>query len=264
MSVISYLDNYAKNAVLSKAENNSIQTSIVTLKARLDMHFENLKEHIQFGSSTRGTILPRAMDERSDIDLMIVFRDSNVTPQTYLDRLRKFVEKYYKQSEVRQSHPTIVLELNHIKFELVPARYSYWSGYEIPDIKGSWHSTDPNGFNRQLTEKNKFNDNLIKPTIRLAKYWNVKNGYVFDSYWLEKYIIDLNFFWTKTNQRDYLFNVFKKLPTNLSTQRKRDKLNRAIKLVELVIHLEKTNSSHLAELEVRKLIPICEILSKYG
>lgn len=52
----------------------------------------SLKQHFRFGSSTRGTILPRSMDEQSDIDYMIVFNENNATPQTYLNRLKTFVE----------------------------------------------------------------------------------------------------------------------------------------------------------------------------
>ena len=69
MSVITYLQDRAKAAVLSGAEETSINTSISTIKSRLTSHFGNgLSEQFRFGSSTRGTILPRSMDEHSDID----------------------------------------------------------------------------------------------------------------------------------------------------------------------------------------------------
>src|SRR5690606_40140815 len=58
---------------------------------------------------SRGTILPRSMDEQSDIDYMVVFSDGSATPQTYLNRLKTFVEKRYGSSEIYQSSPTIVL-----------------------------------------------------------------------------------------------------------------------------------------------------------
>ncbi|WP_328516178.1 SMODS domain-containing nucleotidyltransferase [Ralstonia pseudosolanacearum] len=64
----------------------------------------------------------RAMDDRSDIDYMVVFSDSGATPQTYLNRLKIFVEKRYGSSEIYQSSPTIVLELraantSHLRIE---------------------------------------------------------------------------------------------------------------------------------------------------
>lgn len=123
MSVLTYLTNTASNAELSSTEQSSISTSITTLQTRMALHFDSgvIKQHFRFGSSTRGTILPRSLDEKSDIDYLVVFNENNATPQTYLNRLKSFVEKRYGSSEIYQSSPTIVLELNHIKFDLVPA-----------------------------------------------------------------------------------------------------------------------------------------------
>jgi hypothetical protein len=83
MTVNSYLVKRASDAVLSYNELTSINTSIATLQTRLNNYFgADLSTHFKFGSSTRGTILPRSMDERSDIDYMVVFKDDDFTPQT--------------------------------------------------------------------------------------------------------------------------------------------------------------------------------------
>ena len=115
----------------------SLNTSISTLEYRLELFFgSNIIENFKFGSSTRDTILPRKADSNSDIDYMVVFNNSNDnTPQTFLDRLKRFADTYYKNSEIHQSFPTIVLDLNHIKFELVPA-YKSCFGYYIPNKTG--------------------------------------------------------------------------------------------------------------------------------
>ena len=128
MSVQNHLENTASKLVLSSFEKASINTSIATLKTRLKEYFGSaVKEQIQFGSSTRGTILPRKSDDKSDIDYMIVFDNSdNLKPQTFIDRLKKFANSKYSTSEIEQSHPTVVLSLNHINFDLVPA---YKEGY---------------------------------------------------------------------------------------------------------------------------------------
>ena len=84
MSVLSYLNGRASDAVLSSTEKESISKSIYTLQTRLAVYFgADLKDHFRFGSSTRGTILPRSMDEHSDIDYMVVFKDGDSVPQTY-------------------------------------------------------------------------------------------------------------------------------------------------------------------------------------
>ena len=254
MSVLSYLQDRARNAVLSTTEESSINTSIATLKTRLASHFgSNINEQFRFGSSTRGTILPRVMDEHSDIDYMVVFADGGYSPQTYLDRLRRFVESYYSTSEIKQSSPTIVLQLNHIKFDLVPALKAY-SGYQIPDGSNNWQGTNPNDFNATLTSKNNAELSMIKPTIRLAKFWNANAGYVFDSFSLEKWIVSQSFS-TVINQRDYLFRVFDNLGTNKATQWRRERIERAKTIVKAVRDLERDEYPNLAEAEVKKLIP---------
>lgn len=85
MSVLNFLTSMASDALLSSAEQSSIAVSLKTLQAGLAAHFESgaIEQHFRFGSSTRGTILPRSMDERSDIDYMIVFRDNGAVPQTH-------------------------------------------------------------------------------------------------------------------------------------------------------------------------------------
>lgn len=190
MTVLSHLKSVSNNAVLSSTEKKSINTSIATLEKRLGYYFPNeIYKKFKFGSSTRGTILPRSMDSNSDIDFMIVFNDESYKPARYLNKLKNFVNKYYSTSEIYQSSPTIVLELSHIKFDLVPAIDDDWGAYKIPAAASDyleWISTDPNDFNQSLIDKNIEHKSLIKPLIRLMKYWNSKNSYVFDSYFIRE------------------------------------------------------------------------------
>ncbi|MEY4980419.1 MAG: hypothetical protein RLZZ352_2689 [Pseudomonadota bacterium] len=256
MSVLSHLTNTASNAVLSDNEKSSISTSISTLQTRLKYHFSNIDEHFQFGSSTRGTILPRKMDGNSDIDYIIVFNDAGFTPQTYLTRLKGFAEKYYSTSEIYQSHPTIVLELNHIKFELVPATKDWWGTYKIPNGSGGWMTTDPNDFNSTLTSKNKDHNYLIKPTIRILKYWNAINSYPYSSYALEKKIVDMDFMWVSSNQKNFVFYVFEALPTwEHGTQWRIDVLTKAKKIIQETKRLEAEYMPYSASLKIQELIP---------
>ncbi len=190
----------ATEGVLRDSEKASIDRSLEALRVKLESCFtgasesnESVKRHFAFGSYTRGTILPRPMDPQSDVDYMIVFADSDSKPQTCLERLKRFVERHYRSSEITQSHPTIILSMNHIRFELVPAIETFWRGIQIPakrSLFSEWMMTSPNAFNEELSQKNKSNNNLIKPLARLVKYWNVCNKYPFESFQLEKRIVD--------------------------------------------------------------------------
>jgi hypothetical protein len=255
MSVLSFLTDTASNAVLSSTEQSSITTSIATLQTRIGLHFARgvINQHFRFGSSTRGTILPRSMDERSDIDYMIVFSENNATPQTYLNRLKAFVEKYYSSSEIRQSSPTIVLELNHIKFDIVPATTTWLGELQIPNGSGGWMTTNPNDFNSTLEAKNKEHNSLIKPAIRLFKYWNATAGFPFQSFEMEKWVCGLSF-WFLSNQKDYLLTVIESLNTSSSySQWVNDEITRARTIVAGVRQYEKDAMPLSAENEIKKL-----------
>lgn len=255
MSVLSFLTDTSSSAVLSATEQSSIATSITTLQSRMSLHFDSdaIALHFRFGSSTRGTILPRSMDERSDIDYMVVFSDSSATPQTYLNRLKAFVERRYGSSEIYQSSPTIVLELNHIKFDLVPATKTWLGEIQIPNGAGGWMTTNPNDFNATLEAKNKEHKSLIKPTIRLFKYWNATAGFPFQSFEMEKWVCGLSF-WFLANQKDYFFAVIDKLSTDSSySQRVNAEITRAKAIVTNVRKYESDEMPATAEKEIKKL-----------
>jgi hypothetical protein len=46
------------------------------------------------------------MDYHSDIDYMVVLKEDGSVPQTYLDRIKRFAERYYNRSEIKQSNPS--------------------------------------------------------------------------------------------------------------------------------------------------------------
>ena len=96
---------------------------------------------------------------------------------------------------------------------------------------------------------------LLKPTIRLAKFWNAKAGYVFDSYSFEKWMVNQSYY-SAINQKDYLFAVFDALSTSgITEQWRRDKIDRAKQIVAKIREHERDDMPYSAEAEVKKLIP---------
>lgn len=271
MTVNSYMRGLADSAYLRDTERDNINRSISTLQSRLNTYFfGELTEHFIFGSYTRGTILPRSMDEQSDIDYIVVFNTNNFKPQTYLDKLKRFVERYYSRSEITQSNPTIVLTLNHIKFELVPAISTLFYGLQIPAKRADlndWISTDPNDINQTLSDTNKANKNLIKPMIRLVKYWNAKNNYPFASFELEKMLAERSYIivslMSSGQLQDYFFDAIESLSLDWGApQYKKDALNRAKKIVQDTKYNLEQGWVHLAEDEIKKLLP--ELVTNKG
>lgn len=215
------LDQLSRDYYISygSTEQRKIDSSVTTLKARLKSHFgSDIVNIIEFGSYKRDTILPRKYDEHSDVDLMIVFDHARLklTPSTYRTRLVSFAEKRYSKSDVYKTTPTVTLELEHIKYDLVPAyeETGYWSVSKttyIPQNDSSWMTTDPHGFNAELTRVNTGNHSNIKKVIRLLKAWNAKVRYPVESFSLEKEIVGMQFWLFDTSLEAYFFDVIQKL-----------------------------------------------------
>lgn len=218
MSVLSYLTNLSSQLVITPLEKASIALSLSTLQTHLQNwdYRSEIVESFHFGSYQRDTILPRRVDSDSDVDYMVVFRNpNNYQPQTFLNWLSKFAETKYPRSYNRQSFPTIVLELQHIKFELVPA-VKPW-GYMIP-TKGlyynRWQNTDP------LTLKNRViiansNNSCVRPLIRIMKYWNALKGKPYASYELETQIAN-HMFWGCGNLEECFYSFAESLMVDYS------------------------------------------------
>jgi hypothetical protein len=266
MSINSYLTNIATAAIIRDQEKAAIQRSIDTLQLRLKNHFgSQLGSGVIFGSYSRDTILPRNMDTKSDVDYMVIFADGGLRPQAYLDRLRNFADANYNRSELEQSHPTFVLSLNHIRFELVPALRGWLGGLQIP-AKASdyqdWMDTDPNGFNDKLVRANQAHGNLIKPLVRIMKYWNATSEYPFESYLLEQKVAGYGYGFgllglqTSRQLEDYFFQFAQAIDCDFfAPQWKKDAVSRLKQIASQAQTLERSGNTVQAEAAIKKLLP---------
>lgn len=271
MTINSYLTGIANSAILRDQVKLDIQRSVNTLDTRLKEYFgKDISRMLVFGSYSRGTILPRSMDPYADVDLMVVFADGAYRPQTYLDKLRRFTEFRYASSEIAQSNPTIVLNLNHIRFELVPAIETWFLGLQIPAPASDyrdWIETDPTGFNGELSQTNQAYNNLIKPLVRVMKYWNAKAGYPYESYALEQAIVGRGFYliglWNNNPQfKDYFFDFAEGLSVSWGApQTKQNAVNRLKEIVSQAKELEARGSMVAAEAAIKKLLPPLGLLA---
>lgn len=181
-------------------EGTKIARSLDSICKKLDDYFDDeIDESIIFGSYTRDTILPRQFDIDSDIDILVQFNTDSyekIKPESYRTRLKKFAEAMYPKSVVIKDHPSIVIELNYIKFDLVPTIFDkgyFYDSIEIPSKNGGWMETEPDKFNKKLLAANKRFGYVVKPIIRMIKYWNASQGYPFASYELEKIVAEMDF-----------------------------------------------------------------------
>lgn len=271
MTINSYLTGIANASILRDQSKLDIQRSVATLNTRLQEYFgDGISRTLVFGSYSRGTILPRGMDPYADVDLMIIFADGSYRPQTYLDQLRRFASFRYASSEIAQSNPTIVLSLNHIRFELVPATESWFSGLQIPapaSDSRDWIETDPTGFNQKLIQTNQSHGNLIKCLIRIMKYWNAKAGHPFESYGLEQAIVGHGFLFlgllsSGQQIKDYFFAFVEDLSAGWGApQNKQNAVNRLKQIAAQAKVLEAGGNVAAAESVIAKLLPPLGLLA---
>lgn len=179
---------YAQMFYISKnsSEKPKIDASLGNIKDKLEQEFGDRILAVEvFGSFKRKTILPREYDSRSDIDLLVVFDHENIdyNPSTYRKHLHEFAENHYPNSISYKSQPAVVIELNHINYDLVPG-YTEEEGFfditdevYIPLSDTEWQHTDIHGFSEKLEEKNEEHDYIVKRIIRLLKAWNAKVGH---------------------------------------------------------------------------------------
>lgn len=205
MNVNTLLTNFAqKDLVLSYNQNERVRinNSLSRLESVLSEKLgDTIYGYIRFGSFTRNTILPRKYDPKSDVDLLVIFNreDYCYSHKTYHKWILDALISAYPNSVSKKNHPVVKLELNHIMFDVVPSYYedSFWSGqrYYIPDKKYGWRETFPNDINTTLSKKNQsYGGNIVRNVVRLCKHWNAMYGYPYESYLMEKQIVN-TFLW---------------------------------------------------------------------
>lgn len=214
----SYLTALAKRLVIDPNKKERIEVSILFLVKEVWGLFQNkLSDIFVFGSYDRDTII--LTDDEADVDILIIFKKNEFQPDTYLKHIREFCEKKYPNSIIYPDHPTITLEMEHIKFEIVPATNYLEGTVKIPAPRGKelkWISTSPQIFKSKLQSKDKSNKGLIMPVIRIFKYWNSIHGHPFSSYKLEKCIIEK--LYDCSSLRDYYFSASSAIESILSTE----------------------------------------------
>ncbi len=205
----------------TSTERERITGSLTQLQKVLnDKLYNEAKEVKVFGSYTRNTILPRSYDSNSDVDLLVIFNTTNgkKTPGTYRRNIVDALAKSYPLSVVKKDFPTVKLELNHIMFDVVPCYVEeFWNSktFYIPNANDSWRTTVPNDLNDELSRKNQaYGNNIVRNVIRLCKHWNSGAGRVFDSYEMEKWIIQRHFY-----SGDNLYDKFLSVMNDLAGTR---------------------------------------------
>lgn len=272
MSLAGYLTEVSEQLTISDIERDRIDRSVKTVQSKLNLFFENaVKEQYVFGSYERDTLLPRSIDDWSDVDLLIEFKKSGFKPQWYIDQLRKFCVKHYSKSGLGRANPTFALELAHLRFELVPALSNIFGEIKIPapnSVDSDWIWATPEALSVALNEIDKRHYGKIRPLVRIIKYWNILNNRPFLSYELELSIAEAEYRGRVSewfNGRLNLFQYFQVFASNIkdyscfqNTEPQRQavhELEKALDKIDDYLTCEKKVGIMNAHKCLRKLIP---------
>lgn len=100
MDINDYLTKLSQQLSLSNTEKKKIDDSVAFLRGKIWGIFQDRLEEVSvFGSYDRGTMLPQSIDTKNDVDILVVFKKDEFQPQTYLNQLRSFSEKYIQNHQ---------------------------------------------------------------------------------------------------------------------------------------------------------------------
>lgn len=224
-----YLTELSSYLKIGSQKKEKIETSIEFLKRGIWGHFQDKLTEVEvIGSFDRDTIIMQNID--ADVDLIVVFKKRELQPDTYLKQLKDFCIKNYPRSEIYQDHPTIAIDMDHIRFEIVPSYFVSETYKKIPAPKSlefKWIDTNPKQFKKHVETKDFNNKGLILPIIRILKYWNSLYGKPFSSYEIEKIIVSK--LYSCITLRDYFFVATTALIESATTE---NQINRCSELKE--------------------------------
>lgn len=255
MDINTYYTELGNALIFSPDKRERIDISIDYFKQKIWGQFQDrLVEVVVYGSYSRETIIRK--DDEADVDIVVIYKTREVQPDTYLKQIKTFCENTYNRSTIYQDHPTIVIDMEHIKFEIVPSIYVSTGVVKIPAPKSKelkWVNTNPKGLITKVQNKDKNNKNLILPIIRILKYWNTLSGRPFASFQIERAVVDK--IYTCTTIKQYFSTAISAIEEIAigDTQKRairnlRDKLKR--------LHILETNNFHeYIEQELNSFLP---------
>lgn len=256
-----YLTTLAKKLSITKEEKEKIDKSISYLQGKIWERFQDRLQKVEvFGSYDRGTSLSPSIDTNADVDILVIFKTNDYQPDTFLKHLNEFANSIYPRSEVSPDHPTITIELDHVKFELVPSYLDkgvFSDDIMIPaprrkDIK--WIETDPMDLKADLESKNNRENQMITPLIKFIKYLNYLHGKSYDSFVVEKFAISRSY--PDKELKHYLFEFINDLSTDDQTDEQIAFVNELKTRRKNLMTLEKGNLTDYIEEELQKFFPM--------
>ena len=189
-------EKFRKKIELTDAQRLKIKNSHKHLRENILQPLDYVSHTFLTGSYKKKTLINPA----NDIDVFVVLKgysNYDIKPNTILDKLKKDLQKTYPNTKIKQDKPCIVIEFNHVTFELTPAievaKYRGYNSFYIPEMSknNTWQKVEnPRVLEEKLTEANKQLNQKLNPLIKMMKKCKINNNIKTPSFEMEKMAID--------------------------------------------------------------------------
>jgi predicted nucleotidyltransferase len=189
-------EKFRQKIELTQNQRDKIKTSHKHLREKILQPLDYISHTFLTGSYKKKTLINPA----NDIDVFIVlsgYTQYNIKPNTILDKLKKDLQKTYPNTIIKQDKPCVVIEFNHVTFELTPAieieNYQIHNPFYIPEMSknNTWQLIEnPRVLEEKLTEANKRLNQKLNPLIKMMKKCKIHNNINTPSFEMEKMAIN--------------------------------------------------------------------------
>lgn len=262
-----FLTSISKVLNVPRTTTAQVDAKILDVRKKFSQHTSaNVLSVVPFGAYTRGTLLPLDYDRRASVGLLVQFSDTGLHPQTYLDRIEHLLCASYPSRSHLRDATSITLPAHPYPLRLVPALDAGHAGFRIPaqNMVSGWRHANPAEFSRRLDFADQFNQKLIRPLIRVIKYWNGVNAYPFHPFHLEYEIVNKGYQYLGGSlSAPRLFNYIHDFLSNcglhdLTTPRKHKLLKRTRVLLDRCHRLDEGGRRDAAMKCVAEILPALE------
>lgn len=207
------------------------------------------------GAWARDTAQPATMDPAQDIDVLVVFRERGHLPVHYLALLHGFVKLHYPRSAIESQDGCLRLKLLQVRLRLAPAHESL-TGMQIPGGGRSWVRIDPTAALQQLTGRDAQHGGLILPVVRLARYWNLRNGRVFAAWELEQKVLGHRFGYVGKHLKAYWFDFMRARIVDAASPARAEAVRQMRRDLDEIDQLSLAGKAADATARIEKMLPI--------
>ncbi|MDH4273531.1 MAG: hypothetical protein OEW08_00685 [Gammaproteobacteria bacterium] len=224
MTLRNTIKNLSKSLFLDQDTTRSIDSLIANVSEKAQRYFlHDLHLIGAFGSYSRNTLLPRQMDSRTVIDVMVCLNISSKMASDHLNYLQQFVEHVFPNQNFSRTPRSLTLHFSPYPVRLLPAVASDAAAYRIPARStAGWLYINPTECMRRLEFADQFNRGMVRPLIRVAKYWNATHDYPFHPFEIEQAIINKGYqysggLFSAPDLFDYVYDFLTHPPTMQET-----------------------------------------------